>query len=71
MRNNKNLFLNASGCPDPTAHHALKPIIQEEADLDRKVHTLVHVVKFIVDCAGFELIGRIQIKDKRTGKEFR
>lgn len=71
MGSNRNPYYNASGCPDPTAYHALKPIIQEEADLDRKVHTLVHVVKFIIDATGFELIGRIQIKDKRTGKEFR
>lgn len=71
MGNSKNPFFNASGCPDPIAYHALKPIIQEESDLEKKVHNLVNVLKFIVDWAGFEFIGRIQIKDKRTGKEFR
>lgn len=71
MANNKNPFLNSSGCPDPTAYHALKPLIKEEADLDKKVHNLINVLKFIVDWAGFEFIGRIQVKDKRTGKEFR
>jgi len=71
MGNNKNPFLNASGCPDPTAYQALKPIIKEEADLDKKVHNLVNVLKFIVDWAGLEFIGRIQLRCKRTGKEFR
>lgn len=64
-------FYNASGCADPTAYEALKPIIQEEAELEKKVHNLINVLKFIVEWAGFEFIGRIQIKDKKTGKEFK
>lgn len=71
MKNNENLFFNASGYPDPTSYHALKPIITEEADLENRVHNLVNVLKLIVKWAGFDFIGRIQIKDKKTGKEFR
>lgn len=56
---------------DFTAFEALKPMIQENAALEKKVHNLVNTVKFIVDCAGFEMIGRIQIKDKKSGREFR
>jgi len=67
----RNPYFNESGCADPTAFNALKPIIKEENDLDKKVHNLVNVLKFIVDWAGFEFIGRIQIKDKKTGKEFK
>jgi hypothetical protein len=67
----KNPRYNASGCADPTAFEALKPIIQEDAALEKKVHNLVNTVKFIVDWAGFEMIGRIQIKDKKSGREFR
>lgn len=68
---NKNPYFNNSGCPDPTAFEALKPIIHEDTALEKKVHNLVNTVKFIVDWAGFEMIGRIQIKDKKSGKEFR
>jgi len=68
---NNNPKYNSSGCKDPTAYEALKPMIKEEAELEKKAHSLVNVVKFIVGWADFELIGRIQIKDKRTGKEFR
>jgi hypothetical protein len=71
MGNNKNPFFNQSGYADPTAYHGLKPIIQEEQELDKKVHNLINVLKFIVEWAGFEFIGRIQIKDKKSGKEFR
>lgn len=68
---NKHPHFNASGCADPTAYEALKPIIQEDAALEKKVHNVVNTVKFIVDWAGFEMIGRIQIRDKKSGREFR
>ena len=71
MGKNNNPFYNASGCADPTAYYGLKPIIQEEHDLEKKVHNLVNVLKFIVEWAGFEFIGRIQIRHKETGKEFK
>ncbi|MBS5822427.1 MAG: hypothetical protein KID00_00970 [Clostridium argentinense] len=67
----KNPKLNASGCADPTAYEALKPIIHEDTALEKKVHNLVNCVKFMVDWAGFEMIGRIQIRDKKSGREFR
>lgn len=64
-------FYNAEGYPDPTAYEAMKPVIQEEQQLEKKVHNLVNVLKFIIEWAGFELISRIQIRDKKTGKEFK
>lgn len=41
MAENRNPFLNQSGCPDPTAYHALKPIMQEDAALEGKVNFLI------------------------------
>ena len=67
----KNPFLNQSGCPDPTPYHAIKHVVKEEQNLDKKVHNLINTLKFIVDWAGFEFIGRIQIRHKETGKEFK
>lgn len=43
----RNPYYNDSGCPDPTAYEALKPIIQEDAALEKKVHNLINVLKFI------------------------
>ena len=71
MVNGRNPYFNQSGCADPTAFHALKPIIKEEQELDKKVHNLVNVLKFIVEWAGFEFIGRIQLKHKETGRDFK
>ena len=68
---NKNPHFNASGCADPTAYEALKPIIKEDAELESKVNFLIKVLKFIINETGFELLNRIEIKDKKTGREFR
>ena len=71
MSDNKNPFLNASECPDPTAYHALRPIIREEAELDSKVNFLIKVLKYVIAESGFELLARIELRDKKTGRCFR
>jgi len=68
---NKNPHFNANGCPDPTAYEALKPIIKEDAELESKVNFLIKVLKFIINETGFELLNRIEIKDKKTGRCFK
>ena len=57
---------NGEGYPDPTAYNALRPIMQEDAALEGKVNFLIKVLKFII-----ELLARIEIKDKKTGRCFR
>ncbi len=71
MGNDKNPRYNSSGCADPTAYEALKPIIKEDAEIERKAYELVKIVKIIIGWAGFELVQRVQIKHKKSGKEFR
>lgn len=71
MVDKRNPMFNSSGCKDPTAYEAISQVTKEEAELNQMVHTLINVLKFIVDLSGFELVGRIMVKDKRTGKEFR
>lgn len=67
----KNPFYNHEGYADPTAYHGLKGIIKEESELENKVHTLVHIIRDVVNLAGFEVIGRIQFRHKKTGREFK
>lgn len=62
---------NSEGYPDPTAYHGTKDIIREENELDKRAYDLIKVLKFIIRSTGFELIERIKIKDKKTGREFR
>ena len=62
---------NAEGYPDPTAYNGLKPVIREEDEQQKRVNTLIFVLKYITRLAGFELLNRIEIKDRKTGREYR
>lgn len=68
---NRNPKKNSEGYPDPTAYEGLRPIIEEENALERRVNKLIKTLKYITGLAGFELISRIEIKDKETGRIFR
>lgn len=58
---------NSSGCKDPTAYAASKPITEEE----QRVTELVKVLKTIIRWAGFELINRIELRERRSGRTYR
>ena len=62
---------NREGYSDPTAYAAWLNIRQEEVEQQRRVSELIRVLKYIIDKSGFELVSRIEIREKRTGKEFR
>ena len=62
---------NKEGYADPTAHSAIRSVLKEESEQQRRVSELVGVVKYIIDKAGFDLLTRIEIRDRRTGKEYR
>ncbi len=71
MGDKRDLKYNQSGYVDPTAYEAISNVIKEEKELDKKVRDLISVLRSIIDWAGFELISRIEIRDKKTRKEFR
>ena len=71
MGNKYNPYFNQSGYADPTAYQALKPIIKEETEIERKANELIKVLKYVANNAGFDFIGRIEIKHRGSGKEFR
>ena len=62
---------NAEGYSDPTAGAALSNIIREENERQKRVTALMGVLKYIIDAAGFDLIARIEIRDRRSGREYR
>ncbi|MCX4292367.1 MAG: hypothetical protein OSJ36_11335 [Odoribacter sp.] len=62
---------NAEGYSDPTAYAALTPIMREETEQQRRVSALVGVLKYIINTAGFDLIARIELKDKKTGRVYK
>lgn len=62
---------NREGYADLTAYEALKAIDRQESEQQRKVNALVGVLKYIINAAGFDLLARIELKDRQTGKEYR
>lgn len=62
---------NSEGYYDPTAYGGLKPLIEKDEALERKVNFLIRALKFIISESGFELLARIELKDKETGRVFR
>lgn len=62
---------NASGCLDPTAHDALLPIAQADAALDARTTRLIKAIKAMIDLAGYDLVARIEIRDRESGRIFR
>ncbi len=61
---------NAEGYVDPTAYAALQSIVNDEK-AENKAAYLISVLKFIIRESGFELLNRIELRDKRTGRDFR
>ena len=64
---NKNPKLNASGCPDPTAYEATRPITKEE----QRVTDLVHCLKDVARMAGFDITNRIEFQERTSKRRYR
>ena len=74
MSNNGKPWLNESGCPDPTTYQVMKNIQKEERYnnlVDDNAHKVVTAIKNILDVTGFELVERVQIRHKKSGKIYK
>ena len=73
--NKDNMGRNAEHYADPTPTAAMKNIRKEERQKDAatmlQISILVPLLRQMADIAGFEIIGRIPLRDKATGKEYR
>jgi hypothetical protein len=65
--NKNDISVNKSGCSDPTACQAIKNVDKEM----QRVHRLVEALRAVCAVAGFEIEGRIALRDKRTDKVWR
>lgn len=70
-QNPKSPKTNAEGYPDPTAYYGTKDAMRQEAALDKKVHDLMHIIRDLAALEGFDIMNRVILKHKRTGKEFK
>lgn len=66
---------NSEGYADPTAGQAWgnmrRAEKQQEAERLTAISNLIPVIKQTAELVGFEVVGRITLKDKTTGKEYR
>ena len=66
---------NSEGYHDPAAGTAWNNMRREErrqeAERLSMISNLIPVMKQTAELAGFEVVGRITLKDKVTGKEYR
>ena len=65
------LLRNASGYIDPTAYEAIKRADAEVNADTWRFHELLDTIFSMCELADFELVERIILKDKRTGKIWR
>lgn len=62
-----NLRKNAEGYSDPTAYEAIR---NTDTD-DERFHKLLNTIFYICEMAGFQIEGRVVLKDTRSGKIWR
>lgn len=66
---------NSEGYSDPTPGAAWSNMRREERQQEAErlsaISNLIPVMKQTAELVGFEVIGRIALRDKATGKEYR
>lgn len=70
MYNGNDPRRNSSGYVDMTAYEAINKI-DREADAEERFKKLLSTIFYICDLAGFHIEGRLEIRDKKTGKVWR
>lgn len=64
-------YKNCEGYSDPTAGTAISKTTKEEQELEKLNHKIIQSFRLLVDLAGFEIVGRITLRHKRSGKIFK
>lgn len=62
---------NSEGYADPTACNAVTKVMREEQERLRRVTAVVGILKSAADLAGFDLVNRVALRDRKTGREYR
>lgn len=70
------MYKNAEGYSDPTPGEAMSNIRREQRQQEISerlavISRLIPILKQTAELAGFEVVGRITLRDKETGKEYK
>lgn len=64
-------YRNPEGYADPTAHAALSGVQAEQDEADLRKQALIKALKTMIDLADYDLLARIEIRDRKTGRCYR
>lgn len=62
---------NAEGYKDPTAHAAMSTVLRQQDEADQRLAQLIKTLKNMIDLADFDLLERIEVRDRKTGRSYR
>lgn len=62
---------NPEGYMDLTTHDALTNVMRETEEADLRCNRQIKSIKTVIDLADFDLVARIEVKDRRTGRTYR
>lgn len=65
------LYKNSEGYNDPTVGEAMSNIEAEERRVLERISALIPIMKKTAELVGFEVVGRIILMDKETGKKYK
>lgn len=71
MAHENDIRKNGSGYSDPTAYRAIKNVTTPTIEESDRFHNLLDTLFYITELAGFEIEGRITLKDTMTGRVWR
>lgn len=64
-------YYNQEGYPDPTAYYGIRQAMAEDTESVQRANALIKELKALIRESGFELMARIELRDKRSGREYR
>ena len=63
---------NPEGYSDPTASIAVGHVAKEERmEEEKTLHRIIYIMRSVAAAFNFEIVGRITLKDKGTGRIYR
>lgn len=64
-------YRNSEGYSDPTAGAAISTANREEQEVEKLNHKVIQSFRLLVELAGFEIVGRVTLKHKKSGRVFK
>ena len=70
MTDSENSIKNHEGYVDTTPHEALSNV-EERDEPDTRHYRLIKSLRNIIDLMDYDLMGRIEVRDRRSGRTYR